>query len=234
MASRTATERTVLPAQRGIALVVVMLFLVLLAGVSIWGVRQSLHSEQVSRNQLDHEAARQAAEAALRDAERDLLHPGWVQGQASCVRAIDEFALDLLFTADCRRGLCHFQDEYYRAVDWSKTVAGEPWWPTSKGGRWNNNFAQKPGRSPVTQTNCDFSGGVPLGTFTGFAPLKGVSRQPEYLIEFFWRKKVRMNALQTRVVEADEGRPGPMYRITARGFGYSERTQVVLQTIVFP
>ena len=107
----------------------------------------------------------------------------------------------------------------------SASNGGEPWWPTGKGGQWVNDFngttVTKPGRTPVNQANCDFKGGVPLGTYTGAVAIKGVSVQPEYLIEYFKRSVPGQQ-------EKD------LYRITARGFGYTQRTQVVVQSIYLP
>ncbi|OYU45565.1 MAG: pilus assembly protein PilX, partial [Burkholderiales bacterium PBB4] len=81
----------------------------------------------------------------------------------------------------------------------------------------------KPSRFPVTATNCGtFTGGVPIGTYTGREAIMGVAVQPEYLIEFFRR------------VSSVTYQPTNYYRITARGFGYRQRTQVVLQTIFVP
>lgn len=222
--------------QQGLALVVVMLFLILITGLSIWGAKQSIFSENVARNQLDHEAAREAAETALRDAERDLMNPsGALVSNASCARG----ALEIVpadFTADCSKGLCVLNDAAYSSVDWTKSTGGEVWWPNAKGGKWNNDFSTKPSRVPVTTTNCSFSGAVPLGTFTGAIALKGVARQPEYIIEYFRRKNIRINLSETQVSSTgrNANQWSPMYRITARGFGYSAKTQVVLQTVVFP
>ena len=222
--------------QQGLALVVVMLFLVLISGVGVWGVKQSLFSENVARNQLDHEAAREAAETALRDAERDLMNPNvMLASNASCARGSLEI-MSADFTESCDQGLCALSDAAYPLMDWSKTAAGEVWWPIAKGGKWNNAFEKKPNRSPVEGTNCTFTGAVPLGTYTGAAALKGVARQPEYIVEYFRRKNVRINLTETQVSSTgrNANQWSPMYRITARGFGYSAKTQVVLQTVVFP
>ncbi|MEO8120703.1 MAG: PilX N-terminal domain-containing pilus assembly protein, partial [Rhodoferax sp.] len=54
--------------ERGVSLVIVMLFLVAITGITVWAARQSMLGEGMARNQLDLEVARQAAEAALRDA----------------------------------------------------------------------------------------------------------------------------------------------------------------------
>ena len=227
--------------QRGVALVVVMLLLVAITGITLWMVKQSTLSEGLARNQQDQEAARQAAESALRDAERDILNAETaLRTNASCSRGVQELNPND-FSATCKGGLCYMADASYPTTDWStaskdnKTVA-EPWWPAAKGGLWNDDFDSKPGRMPVTSKNCDFSGGVPLGTYTGVAAITGVAVQPEYLIEIFRRKHVRMNLDETLVTSRGENANqwSYMYRVTARGFGYSQRTQVVLQTINFP
>src|SRR6218665_532820 len=113
----------------------------------------------------------------------------------------------------------------------------EPWWPKNKGGQWNDDETSKPGRNPVKRTNClPFKGAVPLGTYTGVSPIRGVEKQPEYLIEVFMRKNIRMNLEETSLTSTAENANQweRMYRITARGFGYSRRTQVVLHTVFFP
>ena len=74
--------------QNGVALVVVLLFLVAITGISVWTARQSMLAEGMARNQMDQEAARQAAESALRDAERDIDNAplGVLMTNASCQR----------------------------------------------------------------------------------------------------------------------------------------------------
>lgn len=222
------------PNHHGMALITVLLFLVAITGLAVWTARQSILGEGMARNQLDREAAHEAAEAALRDAERDLttISPTLI-ANASCSRNRSGPPIVYEFTATCTTGYCFKEDGDYANSNWStasasvKTVA-EPWWPTSKGGGWNNGTLtigdNKPGRTPVTTTNCNFTGGVPLGTFTGIAPIAGVAVQPEYIIELFDNTKI------SAVTKQEE----PVYRITARGFGYTQRTQVVLQTIFIP
>lgn len=234
--------------QHGVALVVVLLFLVAITGISVWTARQSMLAEGMVRNQMDQEVARQAAESALRDAERDIDQAalGVMATNASCVRtasATDNYGINPnAFTVGCTGGLCLKDDASYANSNWStatvsNTAVAEPWWPAAKGGLWNDDEDSKPGRDPVTSTGCGtFTGGVPLGTYTGVPPIKGVAKQPEYMIEVFRRKHVRINLDETRVTSTGEkaNQWSTMYRITARGFGYSQRTQVVLQTVFFP
>lgn len=232
----------------GVALVVVLLFLVAITGISVWTARQSMLAEGMARNQMDQEAARQAAESALRDAERDIDNAplGILMANASCQRNTATTDADGLnpssFTSDCAQGLCLKDDASYALSDWStatstNTSVAEPWWPTGKGGLWNDDESTKPGRTPVDNSNCaSFTGGVPLGTYTGVPAIRGVAKQPEYLIEVFQRKHVRINLEETQVTSTGEkaNQWSTMYRITARGFGYSQRTQVVLQSVFFP
>jgi type IV pilus assembly protein PilX len=204
-----------------LSLVVVLLFLICITSIAVLSARKATLEEGLGRNQLDMEAARQAAESALRDAERDLSGAVIDVSNASCTRPEV-----WLFDSDCPQGLCRqAADSYYAASDWSAATSGsttssEPWWPTSKGGLWNDSFDDKPSRTPKTNTNCSsFKGGVPLGTFTGATAIAGVAVQPEYLIEYFLKK------------DGQGGKEVDTYRITARGFGYTRRTQVVLQTV---
>jgi type IV pilus assembly protein PilX len=117
------------------------------------------------------------------------------------------------FTAACKQGQCDKLLDDYQTSSWvDDSTNAEPWWPQGKGGLWGDPSV-KPSASGGS---CNFDGGVPIGTFTGTANIPGVAIQPEYLIEQFTRGR------------------DTYYRITARGFGLDERTQVVLQTYFRP
>lgn len=220
--------------QKGVALVVVLLFLLAITSLTIWAARQSMLGEGMARNQLDHEIARQAAESALRDAERDLAQfsPA-ITTNASCTRGRVGVAVpaEMSTGTTCQTGMCQRDDVTYpRTSDWTTGTSASPvgvevWWPVSRGGGWNNNFDLKPNRiaDTIDTGHCDFAGAVPLGTYTGTAPIRGVALQPEYLIEYVGKRYspiLKRNALT--------------FRITARGFGYTSRTQVVLQSYFAP
>ncbi|WP_265284719.1 pilus assembly PilX family protein [Verminephrobacter aporrectodeae] len=225
----------------GVALVVVLLFLVAITGISVWTARQSMLAEGMARNQMDQEAAKQAAESALRDAERDIdtASLGAKMDKALCQRYASPTNTNGLnpndFNADCKQGLCFMADADYAKSDWKTAGNAEPWWPKSKGGKWNDGPNAKPDSANLARCS-SFTGGVPLGTYTGVPPIPGVAKQPEYLIEVFRRKQIRMNFEETRVTSTNEkaNQWSTMYRVTARGFGYSQRTQVVLQAVFFP
>lgn len=208
-------------AQSGVALLVVLVFMLALTGLGLMSARLALGGEALARNQLDHEVAFQAAEAALRDAERDILLPPRATGVkpagAVCSRDTDRSSDGINFTAfrdTCLRGQCDSDASQggvrnYASASSETAKSGEVWWPTDKGGLWNN--AENKGASG---NDCNFNGAVPLGTFTGAPDLVAVARQPEYLIEYTKRENGQ------RLV----------FRITARGFGYRQNSEVVLQS----
>jgi type IV pilus assembly protein PilX len=203
----------------GIALPIVLMILLAITGLALFSARYATLGERSARNQLDSERARQAAESALRDAERDiLLETGAQLPGAPCARGVSRpDVITSEYQATCPKGQCDGLAVNYSQANWSSGSDAEPWWPEDKGGRWNNDFANKPRRG--SSANCStFLGGVPLGTYTGVASISGVARQPEYLIEFIPRGNF------TNVI----------FRITARGFGASEQTQIVMQSYFRP
>ncbi len=195
-------------AQRGVALIIVLIFLLILTTVAAFTIKRVLYGEDMARNMLDMEVARQAAEAALRDAERDIMLAGNATG-AACARDADRPIRNAYgephFASTCPRGQCRFGEQtpaaYYAASNFDVGTNPQPWWPGSQT-QWK--------ASPPTA--CAFEGGVPLGTFTATPGVQGVSRQPEYLIEYMQR--------------GDD----IYFRNTARGWGLDRNTEVVLQS----
>ena len=198
---------------RGVALPIVLMFLLIITIAAAFGVRRATLSEGITRNQLDYEVARQAAEAALRDGERDLF-PVFAgkPADAACDRSPDRplgsRLLPNLWTPACRKGQC-WSTNSLAASDYATATNPQPWWPASKDGLWGDNEA--------VPANCIFDGGIPLGTFTGTPDINGVARQPEYMLE---------------LIERTSGES--LIRVTARGFGADISTEVVLQTYIKP
>ena len=190
--------------QQGVVLVVVLIFLLALSTLAIFSARNVTFGERQARNEVEFQVARQAAEAALRDAEADLsMGGGSTPSTAVCPARVNSFRTGFTdsmigsvspteFTNTCLQGQCGADIDRY-TVGWAAATAsatagtinrGEPWWPVVNGGSWNNGFSSKPSRGASGNTNCTtFVGGVSLGVFTGRPPFAGVSRQPEYLIE---------------------------------------------------
>lgn len=205
--------------QHGVAMLVVLVFTLALTGIAIVSAKLALMGESVARNQLDLQVARQAAEAALRDAEKDLMiadesadFPNHVckrQGERPVM------AQTIQFTDNCLRGQCQPNMEQRRQVDFTRGAdnvnLAEAWWPEARGGRWGEPAKNKPAQGNAGSC-ATFVGAVPLGVFTGAKPIQGVAFQPEYLIE--------------NIRRGDD----TYFRITARGFGYRAGTEVVLQS----
>ena len=183
--------------QEGVVLVVVLIFMLALSTLAIFSARNATLGERQSRNEVEFQIARQAAEAALRDAERDLTIADGNNAMAGAICNTPRggtlrspgsiFTEGDNFTETCLRGQCLVPASKYLVpwADATSTNAGEPWWPASKGGLWNNDFTTRPMRGQSSPANCDtFLGAVSLGVFTGAPALPGVARQPEYLIEY--------------------------------------------------
>ena len=193
---------------RGIALVVILILLMAITTVVAFSARHAVVGESSARNQMDYEVARQAAEAALRDGERDVLREEG-KGKNLCARDDDKLKRfgSIYFKSDCPKGQC---SESKGPYTWAKnSAAAEHWWPDQYGGKWGKNISDE------SLASSDFYGGVPFGTCTG-AEIKviGVEHQPEYLLEYLPRDR-------------------SVVRVTARGFGVAGyETQVVLQSYV--
>jgi type IV pilus assembly protein PilX len=193
----------------GIALPIVLMFLLVITVAAGFGIRRAILGEGVARNQLDYEVARNAAEAALRDGERDLFMLSKA-ASAKCDRMENRPLGDAIkppyWGSTCPNGQCYVTAEYLATSVFSSGTNPMPWWPDANNGRWGNNA--------TSAATCSFTGGVPIGTYTGSPQISGVARQPEYLIEY--------------IARVDD----PVIRVTARGFGADVNTEVVLQTYI--
>lgn len=240
------------PKHRGVALVVVLIFMLALSAIAIFASRNATMGERQARNETEYQIARQAAEAALRDAERDLYPDSSVPAPTTptCTRTNSDFRKsDRVvsadeFTEDCLGGQCWMPSARY-AVAWSaatSTNRGEPWWPVSKGGLWASS-----GTSCAT-----YEGPVPLGRYTGVPPLGGVSKQPDYLIEYLgdpsqdpslagkgFECVTPLIGVGAALAAADQTTAAALtpqlmacylFRVTARGFGPSSSTEVMMQS----
>lgn len=205
--------------QAGMTLVVVLLLMATLAVGGLYTARSALMGERLARNQLDLSVAKQAAEAALRDGEKDLMLAGGTKPTgAVCDRgsAARPVVSHLALFSTCKAGQCDTLSEANRlAADYTQGGTGgstaEVWWPVAKGGLWGSDTSTKPLVGGATKCGT-FTGGVPLGTYTGASAILGVSQQPEYLLELVRKGQ------------------DTVFRITARGFGQRSGTEVVLQS----
>jgi type IV pilus assembly protein PilX len=240
------------PRQSGVALVVVLIFMLALSAIAIFASRNATMGERKARNETEYQVARQAAEAALRDGERDLypdpaVPPPTVPAcdrTGSVFRTNDRVVSAAEFTDACLGGQCWAPAARY-AMAWSAATSsnpGEPWWPISKGGLW----------STLGSTCATYTGAVPLGRYTGVPSLSGVSKQPDYLIEYIgepsqdaaligkgFQCATPLIGVGAALAAADQITAAAvtsplmacyLFRITARGFGPSSNTEVMMQS----
>lgn len=185
--------------ERGAALVTVLFVLAAVLIVAVSAVHSALNAEKSARNERDRHIALQAAEAALADAERDIL----ALDPATPRAAMFEPGSALGFVAGCGKG------------------AGEP-------GLGLCSRVEAPGvpawvGAPLASDGDD-AGAVTYGDFTGARMPTGAgtlpSRRPRYIIELMPFPQAGEDASQPAA---------NFYRITAMGFGSRPATKVVLQ-----
>jgi type IV pilus assembly protein PilX len=223
--------------QSGAVLIVVIVLIAILSATVAYTTKNTLQGGQQIRNERDYLLAYQAAHAALWDAERDLaLNPGQALPNAACVRSpgFRSTPADLnnpnaspQFTSNCLAGQCLSANSVWASA--GPANSGAPWWPVSKGGQWSAT-----GTASSMSAQCEtFTGSIPLGTFTGTPAFKGVARQPDYLIELMRPASTLPDAslggnytCQTPAVDC------LVFKITARGFGSSLTSEVLLQSMV--
>lgn len=206
--------------QHGAVLIVALLFLVILTLLGLTAMSGTTLEERMSGNSRDMNIALQSAEAALRDARRDINRLP-ISGESR------EMYLDLFGNAGAfgtcnvgnARGLCR------GTVDVSFGTANEAVMPPSI----------EIGALHAASLSTGNRTFARYGEFTGAPELRAtvegtrnapLAEQPQYVIELF--------CLPTRGVDSFGGPPGgncKFYRITARGYGVNPNSQVTLQEI---
>lgn len=146
--------------QSGAALISGLIFLVVLTMIGITSARMSTLEERMSGNMRDRSLAMQAAELALRDAERDIRNA--VPGSSRGITSVFPIG-----TPDCTGtaaandyGVCNNGFAGYATPLW---ISNPEYWDDGA----NNS--------------------VEYGSFTGAAAIPGVSAQPRYILERFMK-----------------------------------------------
>jgi type IV pilus assembly protein PilX len=200
-------------AQRGFSLIVVLLMLAIAMVLGIGAAQISLVGERSVRNDRDTEIAFQAAEAALVDAERDVLGPNDSAAQRLCVFNGKDVSA---FVPGCggagiRQGLCAQGEAGAKPVWMSADFAAESATSVAYGAFTGQTYA---------------AGNAATGTGAGALPV----RAPRYIVE-----AVRnLGGWQSGQLQSASVRSAShLFRITAVGYGMREETQVVLQTNLY-
>jgi type IV pilus assembly protein PilX len=169
--------------EHGASLVIALMFLIVLTILGLVAVRSSTLQERMAGNDRDRATAFEAAEAALRDAEADIL-ANITPGSP--------------FDAACTDGLCV-----------PATIATPNWQQVA----WDDDDSRVYG---------DGSGAVDYPV--------GVTQPPRYIIELLPDLPSGPgNGMSSNQRSSTSG--GTAYRITARGWGRRDTTQVMLQSV---
>lgn len=209
--------------QEGVSLVVSMIFILILAFLGLAAMRNSTLQERMANNMRDRNIALQAAELALRDAERDLsalktdgttfcgggdtgCRPAGERTNVSANRSSFwswTASMKVYWTDTCNHGQCYDRVGATKPV-WDDSVAD---WTEAQTGN-------------TLKT-------VKYGTYTGATAITSVPTQPRYIIEAF-----------TAAGDADpygvQGTSRMTFRITARAVGQNPNTVVLLQSVSSP
>ena len=225
--------------QRGFSLIVSMMMLIVIIILGVSASQMAVNEERGARNDRDRQIAFQAAEAALKDAEYEILNPasppcaapGQINrgrgraGTFTCFNSINAVGFTATATSACslppNAGLCDYD-------------AASPAWRKPQTDPQHIDFvadAKGTGSMSTVQYG-QYTGRVygsqAMAVFLG----KPLSRYPpRYIIE-----RVRQNTSVDTLTAAGEGSDSSdgayMFRITAMGFGANVNSQVVLQTVV--
>ena len=226
--------------EAGFSLVVSLMMLIVIIILGISASQMAINEERGSRNDRDRQIAFQAAEAALKDAEYEILDPASPAcaalppanrgrgraGTFTCFNATNRFGFAASPTSPCsvppNEGLC----EYYPAP-------ATPAWRLGPADPTHVDFvADAKGSGPKSS--------VEYGRFTGrtYGSQKTLGTglplsiyPPRYIIEVIPRN-TSVDTLTGAGSDSESSQQANMFRVTAIGFGANINTQVVLQTVV--
>ena len=189
----------------GFSLVMVLLLLLVVTVLGVGAAQLSLVNERGARGDRDNEIALQAAEAALIDAELDILGPNPDEAARLCLFNNKNVAP---FVAGCGTG-----------ANLGLCAPSEPGTTPA----W-----MKADLSSKSKT------AVSYGTFTGQKYLVGKGATPAALPRYIVEVMRNNGGWQsTHMENASAGNATNIFRVTAIGFGVDVETQVVLQTNLY-
>jgi type IV pilus assembly protein PilX len=201
-------------AQRGAILIIALLFLVLLTVLALTSMSGTTLEEKMAGQYRELNLAFQAAEAGLRDAERDLFGAGQTPYNARnpIISGGTGFG-----NASATAGTCSDDTKtgFGRGLCRPSAVGATPPQPMN----WS---------TPVN-LNPDSTVAVNYGRFTGATALTGVAAQPRYIVEALCEG---ITPPAGTTLGAPTGSPTCYHRITSRGFGANPGNGTVPQTPV--
>lgn len=196
--------------QHGAALLTGLIFMVILTLLGIAAARMAGLEERMSGNLRDRSLAMQAAEMALRDAERDIVGLGGASARSPVVSGITSFAATCNSDGTANTdddGLCDRRGA--APITYTNTSITFP------------TFTANGVNYPVLTLNMTAAPSVEYGEYTGAGNITGLSEQPRYIIE----------GIRKAPPGSDESF---FYRITVRAQGANPNTVVWLQEVFKP
>ncbi|MCA0324884.1 MAG: hypothetical protein LCH89_04680 [Proteobacteria bacterium] len=206
-------------AQRGLALVFVLLMLAIAMTAALFAARMTLLGDKASRNDRDRQIAFQAAELALADAELDLMDVDLAKATGSSSRGCKFANPAASFVADpgCsansnRRGLCGITPSslaspsvpMYKQIDWEET---------DDNARVYVKYGEFTGRSSQLVTGD--------GSSTGQPPQP--AKAPKYIIvQAPGKQQIALGAGNTFQMQG-------AFKVYALGYGVNPNTKVLLE-----
>ncbi len=192
-------------AQRGASLLMVMLVLVIVSLLGVGGAQIALMGERSARNDRDQQVAWQAAEAALVDAEADMIDP--TASPTTTRQTLFDSKNQIAFYSGCGTATSVATGKSLGLCAMNTNRTAKPAWLTA-------DFTIA-GTTAMTTEYGQFTGRTFAAGGKGIQP----ALKPRYVIE---------------VVPdpyGDKSDPKFIYRVTAMGFGPRADIQAVLQMI---
>ena len=217
--------------QDGFSLIVALMMLIVIIILGISASQMAINEERGARNDRDRQIAFQAAEAALKDAEYEILNPAAPAcgapgergrgrtGTFTCFNQTNSFGFVSRCSTPPNAGLCDYNPALPAWLD-PDPVEGIDFLKDAKGTGNNKSvsYGTFSGKGYGSQLSAGMSG-QPLSTFP-----------PRYIIEIV-PKNTSIDTLTGSGAGGGLG-GGHMFRVTAMGFGANANSQVVLQTVV--
>ena len=206
------------PSQRGFSLIVSLMMLIVIIILGISASQMAVNEERGARNDRDRQLAFQAAEAALKEAEFEILSadapacaasPAIGRGRAGTLTCFNEdngqgFAVDC--SPPPNAGLCE------PSTGTTPTYLSQ-----------NVQFLKDAQGTGNNHT-------IAFGQFTGHTFVSGSGALPAYPPRYIIERVLKN--LSPESVTDSGGGYNYMFRVTAMGFGANPNSQVVLQSVV--
>ncbi len=210
--------------QRGLSLIVVLLMLSAVFLIVSFSARLSLLAERAARNDRDRQIAFQSAEAALGDAEIDIMGGVTATNRRDCpiFGDVTAYQLPAMFVEGCGSSLL--------------TAAGPPFSTLGL-------CAQNTGTTPLYQSVLLAAPVAGNNKYVQYGEITGLSAQlitgtagtpalpPRYIVELIPYNYISAGA-RGAGAGTQTGSSYKAFQVTALGFGLNRQTQVMLQSII--